>query len=427
MNRTSACPPPVELTRELSIGPSEKMSAHLARCERCAAEWASIERVATLAKALPQPEPDGQRVDAVRRSLLGAAAVPTLPRRSVSRPLVFATAAAAAIALVLGGYLLFRAPVTTGDQDGAAPLAEVYRAVIHAQPGADHAVVGAQPDEIVRLSSGTATFEVEHLELGERFRVVTGDAEVEVRGTVFDVTVEDDRLVSVHVISGEVEVRPYRAEDVTLLAGQWWRRPTTGPARERPEQEPETVASQAVEEPPTQPADERPAPGSRPVRIVYRTLAPAETSTPRPTERDPVAGAAPPVAAELEPVDPQHAFDRGWAALRGGDYQTAAKELDMVATSPDPISEDASFWRSVALARAGNRAQAVRSLQSFLSRFPGSPRAGEASVMLGRLLLDAGNLDGAEARFRAALSDPGARIRASAQAGLSAIADKRAR
>lgn len=132
------------------------------------------------------------------------------------------------------------------------------------------------------------------------------------------------------------------------------------------------------------------------------------------------AQAPPPVA-----TDPQLAFDEGFTALRGGDFGSAAEALGAAAVGDDPISEDASFWRAVALARSGRQAQAARALQTFLARFPGSPRAGEASVMLGRLLLDAGNLSAAESRFRAALADPGARVRASAAAGLDEIARRR--
>jgi hypothetical protein len=60
-------------------------------------------------------------------------------------------------------------------------------------------------------------------------------------------------------------------------------------------------------------------------------------------------------------------------------------------------------------------------LESFLLRFPASPRAGEASVMLGRLLLDGGDRAGARTRFRAALTDPSPRVkRAAAEALQSA-------
>jgi ferric-dicitrate binding protein FerR (iron transport regulator) len=65
-----------------------------------------------------------------------------------------------------------------------------------------------QPDEIVRLFGGTLTVRVDPLRSNERFRIVTGDALVEVKGAVFDVTATEDRLTSVRVISGIVEVRP---------------------------------------------------------------------------------------------------------------------------------------------------------------------------------------------------------------------------
>ena len=411
---SNACPSPVELTRELSTGPRESISAHIARCDSCAAEWASIERVAVLAKQLPGLGPELPRVDSVRSSLLGATAVPPTSRRSLAFPVVFAVAAAAAIALVLGGYLLLGETAPNTEIDGQPQVAEIFRAAVHAHDGAAYAIVGSQPDEIVRLTDGMATFEVEHLGDGERFRVVTGDAEVEVRGTVFDVSVEDDSLVSVHVISGEVEVRPFEDEHEILVAGQWWRREAASAVAVNPAVV--RGGGQTSSKPEGGQSSSKPGGGHAHPAVVREG---GQTSS------DPEPSPAPAQPAPPAP-DPQAAFEQGWSALRSGDFKTAEKALGEAAAGADPISEDASFWRAVALARSGKRAQAVRSLQSFLSRFPGSPRAGEASVMLGKMLLDSGNLNGAEARFRAALQDPGSRIRASAAAGLAAVERRRA-
>ncbi len=69
---------------------------------------------------------------------------------------------------------------------------------------------------------GTVTVEVDRLQPGERFRIVTGDAEVEVRGTAFDVTAAGDRLRSVRVMHGSVEVRPAGGSVRILSPGQAW-------------------------------------------------------------------------------------------------------------------------------------------------------------------------------------------------------------
>src|SRR5262249_1118357 len=62
------------------------------------------------------------------------------------------------------------------------------------------------PDEIVRVDEGTIHLDVAPLGVGDRFRVVTADAEVEVRGTAFQVTAAASQLVAVRVWHGRVEV-----------------------------------------------------------------------------------------------------------------------------------------------------------------------------------------------------------------------------
>jgi TolA-binding protein len=78
----------------------------------------------------------------------------------------------------------------------------------------------------------------------------------------------------------------------------------------------------------------------------------------------------------------------------------------------------------VARARAGAGASAIAALSRFLEAYPSSPRAGEAAAMLGWLLVDTGDLAGAERRFRAAENDPVDAVRASARKGLRAIASR---
>ena len=74
----------------------------------------------------------------------------------------------------------------------------------------------------------------------------------------------------------------------------------------------------------------------------------------------------------------------------------------------------------MALDRANRLPEAQEVLTRFLVRYPKSDRAGEASVMLGWLLLRAGDVTAAEARFGSALSNPSERVRRSGRAGLAA-------
>ena len=93
----------------------------------------------------------------------------------------------------------------------------------------------------------------------------------------------------------------------------------------------------------------------------------------------------------------------------------------MLIVAPDAkLAEDAAFWYAVALARGRHGGQAITAFRDFLDAHPQSPRAGEASAMLGWLLLDAGERAEAARRFRAAADDASTAVRDSARSGLDA-------
>jgi TolA-binding protein len=119
------------------------------------------------------------------------------------------------------------------------------------------------------------------------------------------------------------------------------------------------------------------------------------------------------------------AFGEGWTAVRAGRFVDAAEAFGRAAAlaGPEPLAEDAAFWRAVALGRAGWSAAAGQALLGFLERHPRSPRAGEAAVMLGWILLEAGDVAGAAARFRAAVDDPVPAVRNGAREGLRTAED----
>ena len=127
-------------------------------------------------------------------------------------------------------------------------------------------------------------------------------------------------------------------------------------------------------------------------------------------------------AARASAANVELAFARGWSALRTNDFAAAADAFGQATSARDDnaLSEDALFWTGVALDRAKRPAEAQEALTRFLIRYPRSDRAGEASVMLGWLLLRAGEITGADARFGSALGDPSERVRRSARAGLAA-------
>jgi len=142
---------------------------------------------------------------------------------------------------------------------------------------------------------------------------------------------------------------------------------------------------------------------------------------PQPVPRQMQKQIDPPPAAPGR-SDGQRAFDDGWNALRAERFDEAASAFARAAQNgPGRVAEDAGYWQAVALARAGHSAKAARAFDSFLAAWPSSTRAGEASAMLGWILFDARDYQGAARRFRAAVKDPAARVRKSAADGLNAI------
>jgi len=81
--------------------------------------------------------------------------------------------------------------------------------------------------QLLRLDMGSARFDVVKLRAGERFIVKTVDAEIEVRGTSFRITVADEAPCKeagrtlVEVFEGIVAVR-HGGTDAILTAGQQW-------------------------------------------------------------------------------------------------------------------------------------------------------------------------------------------------------------
>lgn len=380
MNR---CPTSVELERAYWTQ-ADEARVHALACARCSAHLAEIEALVAAGRTIEPSPQTAERREEIRTTLLARQDRSAAPERRLIRWWQLAPVAVAAAAL-LAWFLWPRG----GDQTaGEAP---VRRGTVMAHGDATYMLLSPQPDEIVRLVKGTLTVKVNQLAGGERFRVITSDGEVEVVGTAFDVTAEADRLVGVRVMHGVVRVRDGDGKAHELTAGQAW---TMTPR--------ETAVPPPVIEP-----------GPGPV------APPPDRPTERQFQGQPAAPPAPPAAKS----EAQKALDEGWSALRADRFDEAASAFARsLASGPSAqVAEDASYWQSVALARAGQQARAARSFESFLAAHPRSTRAGEASAMLGWILFDAGDHKGAARRFRAAVQDPSARVRKSAADGLNAV------
>jgi TolA-binding protein len=457
------CPGPIELSRAaLANGIDDQLQAHLDSCARCTAALASHANVADEARLLPivAPSPDHARL--VRAALMTAARAPAVaaaPRRLR----LFGVGAATALAAAAILFVVIRRP--------ASSTQVAYRGAIHAHDGAQFARVGGVPDEIVRLTRGTITVEVSPLHAGERFRVITADSEVEVRGTAFDVTAEDDKLAAVRVLHGKVEVRASGAAPKLLAAGERWemklattelddeklvaaaaskvepntgdsasqhadaRADATGSARAHIARDasrgdasrdmPGDTARAAARADVTRDAS-RTKPGDTARADTARTDKPGRTVAPDKPAIATDASKSPLASTQGAPKRPiEILFEQGWAALAAGNPRDAATSFERAATSApnDPLAEDAWFWRASALARAKSSA-ATGALEQFLARYPRSNRAGEASAVLGWIVI-ATDLDRAENLFTMAATDRVPAVRASAEKGLAAVAKQR--
>ncbi len=397
---TTPCPSVIERVCASVDGADDVITAHIAECPACRSAWASDQQLRALAASLPEP-PAGD-VIATRAMLLARAQGPTRQSPPAWRSRVAARVAAAALSGVAAAaavvWLVTQAP--TPSSKGA----------VHVHGVVDVVRLASLPNEVVRLTEGAITVEVAPLRAGERFRVVTSDAEVEVRGTAFDIVAVGDQLQSVRVLHGLVEVRPAGGETVLLSAGERWTRPTPTATATPTTTLTTTPTTETTETttPTTEPS-RTPSPSSilRPRAVVGRVdVAPAPTSTPLPTPQ----------------MGPDEiAYAEGWSALRDAQFHLAAESFARVLGSDrTELHEDAGFWRAVALARSSDPG-ARAAFQRFLQRFPDAARAGEASVALGWIFVEAGGVDDARAAFRRAVADPSAAVRASAQAGLAAL------
>jgi FecR-like protein/tetratricopeptide repeat protein len=371
-----SCPAAWKLTRSISSeAPDPEIETHLAACPSCAAEYAALRQLVTDAQRLATPPGmSNESRAAISARLFTTAPEPKRRPTALARRTIALAAVAAGVVLAIVG-------VTVSDRRGVPePRASVTRMAGSPSRASIRAIGNARflraqppPDEIVRLEDGRIELDVVPLATGERFRVVTDNGEVEVRGTSFEVLAFHRTLRSVSVSRGRVEVRSDGGLAV-LDAGDRWEQAA-----------PSSPAPSVVETPRA-----RHAPGSRPP--ARQQASAAESAL----------------------------FDRAWSSLRAGNAEEAAEtfaELERRAKGR-AIEEDALYWRAVSVARSKDSATAGLLFREHLRRFPLSSRRGEASVALGWILLDAGDVNDARRAFEQAISDPASSVRDSAAEGI---------
>ncbi len=399
-----SCPSEIQLSRALSVGADEQLRAHLANCEHCATEWAAMKRLIALGKQIEASAPSAERSEDLRTEILARSE--SLVREPMHGLVGWAVAAVCAGAVAL---TLIVALVRNNEPERVekhvsvkTSVAEVRRGTIQPLGNARFARISSQPDEVIRLFDGSLSIKVEPLGPEERFRVMTSDAEVEVHGTVFEVTALDDRLAGVGVSRGRVAVRRRGGKAELLIAPARWE-----------------AVQPAGEEKITSNIDERQKPHAQARAQNARSHRRAALDLP--LEKNKPATEAPVTADKAEPDQAELAFREGWSALRSGQPVDAAKAFQRVeqAEPPSTLAEDACFWRGVALKRAGQVEESMAELSSFIKRYPDSARAGEAATMLGWMLLKAGHPEAARINFEKGKDDSSDRVRASARKGLA--------
>ena len=402
------CPSSRDLLRGVSRadggGASRRVREHVENCESCRADWASFARLADLTGMLPSPEVAPEDLEAVRTAVLaGSRHAPKPMSRALWWPWapVAALVVAATVWLLHGQEVRRDSLVRRDTPARPSPPMALHRGVVHPGNTAVFSLMQGQPDEVVVLRQGEITVEVERLAEHERFRVLTGDAAVEVKGTVFSVIASEDRLVAVAVTRGQVIVRVLGHDSVTLGPNERWDR-TLAEQRARPGPVDSTELFK-------QRIHAAPQPGhARERRLGLVRSEPA-------TKTSPTQSAA------------ETAFADGWQALRSQRLAEAAAAFSRAvdAAGEQPLAEDAWFWLAVCQARIPRPAEARETLTAFIARFPHSPRVGEAADTLGWLLIDSGDLAGAERAFATAALASGASVRRSAKEGLRAVEVRR--
>ena len=406
------------------------VAQHLEKCPACHELFHEIGLTRRIASDLPTHEMSGAARDEFRFRLMAEA------RRRTERPryswpvtrgalllrhrLLLVAAGAAAVVLAVAGWLAMWPP-------GASPDA-VSAANVVLLPGAQGTVERGPPDEIYRLSRGTADFTVRKVAKDQRYRVLAGDGTVEVRGTRFRLEVVDGRLEGVEVTEGRVWVWLGTTRVADILKGERW---TRGKEALSSPSAPPSASAESAERPalPVSPAPASASPsptGQRtepqPVEREAPRIAPSSESA----VREP---AALPSSSSSKPSAPDDsAFAHAWDLLRRGEALRAAGEFDAMldsGTLDAARRADVLYWSAQAYSRAGRPATAESRARRLVSEFASSFRAADAALMLGEMTLARGERAEARQWFRRAAGSTHPSVRARAEKGLSELGPER--
>ncbi|HEY6036095.1 MAG TPA: tetratricopeptide repeat protein [Kofleriaceae bacterium] len=429
------------------------------------------DQLSALAKQLDAPAPDEQRVEAMRGSLLRAAAE---DRREEKPRWPFVAGGFSAGAFAAAATVMMVFHFSHGAGKPIAVDRDEHRAQIEASSAADferqvtHGANGT--DEVVRLHAGRISVAVAALPHGDRVRVAAKDGELEGEGT-YEIAVDKDVIREVWVRAGSAHLRILGQQEVFLAQGQSWKAPViTADLQTQTQTQitkaittPTPTSAHAPTAAPTTTSALTPTSAVATTSAVAPRLITASTSaSPSPSKQSPTPthvdnstprltsttetdaakpevpalhtmadaspNEAPPNAiAQLDKAKPvttwQLHFSTGWQLLRAGKSAEAARELAAAADAggDDPLAGDARYFEAIALTKAGRKTEAEHALVAFLDRSPHALRRGRAAVMLGRLIAERGDTAAARTWFDSATHDADPDVAAAAKAGLTGL------
>jgi len=261
-------------------------------------------------------------------------------------------------ALPQGGRLV-------ADAEGGATLHLSTGTEISVEHGAALSFDSAGATEQFELSAGSMRAHVAKLGAGQRFIVKTPDSEVEVRGTIFQVSVVNADpscgvgvRTRVQVSEGSVEVR--------APSGTFW----VHPGETWPQGCPSSTAASAAPRLPEQPVGER-------ARVPSQRK-PSEAVVATPAALGSVAAPSSSLAEQND------LFTAAVAARRSGDTNRALSKLgELSARFPSSAFAEAVAAERFRALRRQSQAAALTAAREYLARYPQGFARGEAESILG--------------------------------------------
>ena len=238
-------------------------------------------------------------------------------------------------------------------------------------------VVSGSSDEsaFIAVDRGEVTCDVAHRRPGAPLIVQAGEVNVEVVGTRFSVTRQDD-AASVRVTEGVVRVK-FRGQVALVKAGEAWPPPrpaaaSTAAASEAPALDAPEPIGESPEGASSADASERPV-GAREVALKQAQA-----------QKKRAALAVSSAAPDASPSSFQAQFELA-TRLEARDPTEAVRLYEGLEGSSSIWAGNALFAHGRLEAARGNRAAARKILTQYLTRFPREPNAPDARLLLVRL------------------------------------------